>query len=448
MEFEELKTLLSERRYRMLRDRLAELNEVDIAEFLGTLPAEQALAVFRMLPKDLCSDVFRELEPEDQQSVINSINDRELHGIIEDIFVDDAVDMLEELPANVVHRVLRAAAPGTRDTLNLFLNYPHDSVGSVMTAEFLDLKAGMTVSEAVAHIRLTGLDKETLYVCYVTDAKRVLTGVLTFKDLLYAGEEDTVGEIMNPDVISVRTSDDKELAASLISKYGFYALPVTDAEHRLVGLVTVDDALDVMREEATEDFHKMAAVLPTEKPYLKTTVFEMYKSRILWLIFLMFSAIISGVILGRYEAIIAAMPVLVSFMPMITGTGGNAGSQSATVIIRGMAIGEIALRDFWKVLGKEVTVGLICGIPLAAFTLVRVLIADHSRPDVLLLATLVSLALLLTVVISKAIGGTLPMIAKKLGADPAIMAAPLITTIVDAVALLMYYSSATRLFLS
>ena len=441
-QFEALRELTERRDYRALRTALAEENEVDIAEFIEALPEEKATVAFRTLPKELAAEVFSNLPPETQQVIIMSVTDRELSAIVEDLFVDDAVDMLEELPANVVRRVLKSAHPDTRKLINQFLNYPENSVGSIMTAEFMDLKKSMTVEAAIKHIRRTGEESESIYTCYVTDASRRLEGVLTVKELLLAGDEETVADLMETDLITAETTEDREEAVARMMKYDFITMPVVDRENRLVGIVTVDDVMDVMEEEATEDFEKMAAIAPSEKPYLKTSAFSLAKHRIVWLLVLMISGMITGGILGRYEAAFAAMPLLVTFIPMLTDTGGNAGSQSSTLIIRGMAVGEIGPRDFFKVLWKELRVSLMVGAALSAVNYVRLIL---MYPDSGAVALTVALALFVTVLLAKTVGGVLPMAAKLLGADPAIMAAPLITTIVDAISLVVYFNIACAL---
>ncbi|MBC5738165.1 magnesium transporter [Lawsonibacter faecis] len=441
-QFEALRELTERRDYRALRTALAEENEVDIAEFIEALPEEKATVAFRTLPKELAAEVFSNLPPETQQVIIMSVTDRELSAIVEDLFVDDAVDMLEELPANVVRRVLKNAHPDTRKLINQFLNYPENSVGSIMTAEFMDLKKSMTVEAAIKHIRRTGEESESIYTCYVTDASRRLEGVLTVKELLLAGDEEIVADLMETDLITAETTEDREEAVARMMKYDFITMPVVDRENRLVGIVTVDDVMDVMEEEATEDFEKMAAIAPSEKPYLKTSAFSLAKHRIVWLLVLMISGMITGGILGRYEAAFAAMPLLVTFIPMLTDTGGNAGSQSSTLIIRGMAVGEIGPRDFFKVLWKELRVSLMVGAALSAVNYVRLIL---MYPGNEMTALTVALALFVTVLLAKTIGGILPMAAKLVHADPAIMAAPLITTIVDAISLVVYFKIACAL---
>ena len=439
---EELMDLLFTRQFRKLKDILTEMNEVDIATFIEELDSEKTVVVFRMLPKELASDVFACLEVDKQEHIINSITDYELGTIVDDLFVDDAVDMLEELPANVVKRVLKNARPDTRKLINQFLNYPENSAGSIMTAEYVGLKQSMTVEQAFAYIRKNGVDKETIYTCYVMDAKRRLEGVVTVKDLLMNPYEEIIGNIMDTHVIKAFTTEDQEEMADSFQKYDLLSLPVVDHEERLVGIVTVDDVVDVMEQEATEDFEKMAAMLPSEKPYLKTGVFQLAKNRIAWLLILMISSMITGGILAKYEAAFAVIPLLVTFIPMLTDTGGNAGSQSSTMIIRGMAVGEIEPGDLFKVLWKELRVGIIVGAILGFVNYVRLVILYPGKE---MLCLTVVLSLMVTVVIAKTIGCVLPIAAKVFHMDPAIMAAPLITTIVDAVSLIIYFQLACSL---
>ena len=434
--------LVSRKQFRQLKDELCEMNEFDIASFLEELDSEKQIIIFRMLPKELASDVFACLEVETQEHIINSITDKELAYIIEELYVDDAVDMLEELPATIVKRVLQNAAPSTRLQINEFLKYPENSAGSIMTAEYIGLKKNMTVQEAFAYIRKHGYDKETIYTCYVMDAKRMLEGVVTVKDLLMNDYEVKIEDIMDTNVIKAVTTDDKEEIADLFNKYDLLSLPVVDHENRLVGIVTIDDAVDVMEEEAPEDFENMAAMLPSEKPYLKTSVLELAKNRITWLLVLMISSMLTGGILTRYEDAFQVMPLLVSFVPMLTDTGGNAGSQSSTMIIRGMTIGEVASSDIFKVIWKEARVSVIVGLILGLVNFIRLVIQYPGQP---LVALTVVLALFATVFVAKVIGGILPIIAKRLKLDPAIMAAPLITTIVDAVSLVIYFQIAVEL---
>lgn len=442
VDFEKLLQLIEDKQYRQLKEILLELNAVDIAAFMEELDSERTVIVFRMLPKDLAMDVFAELPVENQQHIINSITDQELTEIMEDLYVDDAVDMLEELPATVVRRVLKSTTPDTRKLINQFLNYPENSAGSIMTAEYVGLKRTMTVEECFAYIRAHAVDSETIYTCYVMDEQRRLDGVVTVKDLLMNPYETKVGDIMDTHVIKVNTTDDQEMAADTMNKYDLLSLPVVDSENRLVGIITVDDIMDVMEEEATEDFEKMAAMLPSEKPYLKTSVFQLAKNRIPWLLILMLSSTITGGILLKYENAFAAIPLLVSFVPMLMDTGGNCGSQSSTMIIRGMAVGEIEITDIFKVVWKEIRVGVLVGMVLALVNFVRLMI---QYPGNTMICVTVVLSIFFTVVAAKTIGCVLPIGAKALKLDPAIMASPMITTIVDAVSLMVYFDLACRL---
>lgn len=441
-EVKDLRDMLDRRGMHALRAALAEMNEVDVAQFLEALPQQDGALVFRMLDKDKASDVFSELEGGTQQMLVKAFSDQEVTALVEDLAVDDAVDLLEDMPANVVKRILQSATPDTRGLINQFLKYPADSAGSIMTAEYTDLRAGMTVREAIAHIRATGEDRETVYTCYVVSTHRRLLGVVSVRSLLLARDDDLVQDLMERDVICVETDTDQEQTARLLNRYNLLSIPVVDREKRLVGIVTVDDATDILEEEATEDFERMAALAPSEKPYLKTGVFELARHRILWLLVLMVSGMVTGGILGRYEAAFSAIPLLVTFIPMLTDTGGNAGSQSSTLVIRGLALGEVRPADFLAVLWKELRVSLLVGVVLAAVNYVRlVLMYPGSR----MMALTVALTLVCTVLTAKTIGGVLPLAAKKLSLDPAIMASPLITTIVDAVSLVIYFAIAQRL---
>ena len=439
---EELMDLLFTRQFRKLKDILTEMNEVDIATFIEELDSEKTVVVFRMLPKELASDVFACLEVDKQEHIINSITDYELGTIVDDLFVDDAVDMLEELPANVVKRVLKNARPDTRKLINQFLNYPENSAGSIMTAEYIGLKKNMTVEQSFAYIRKNGIDSETIYTCYVMDEKRRLEGVVTVKDLLMNPYETRIEDIMDDHVIRAVTTDDQEEAAETLGKYGLLSLPVVDKEDRLVGIITVDDVMEVIEEEATEDFEKMAAMLPSEKPYLKTSVLQLAKNRIPWLLILMISSMVTGHILAKYEAAFAVIPLLVTFIPMLMDTGGNAGSQSSTMIIRGMAVGEIHPMDVLKVLWKEIRVGVLVGVVLACFNFLQLML---RFPGQTMICLTVVLSIFCTVIMAKTIGCLLPIGAKVCRLDPAIMAAPLITTIVDTLSLMVYFTLATTL---
>ena len=436
---EELNDLLEQHQYQKLHEIVAEANEMDVAEFMEQLTPVQQITCFRTLPKDQASEVFAELEPDTQQRIISNITDQELGRIIEDLFVDDAVDMLEEMPASVVKRVLKSAHPETRSLINQFLKYPEDSAGSIMTAEFMDLKKDMTVAQAIERIRTRGEDSESIYTCFVTDARRVLEGVITLKHLLMSPDDARVSELMESDVISVTTLEDRETAAQTMMRYDLMAMAVVDGEHRLVGIITADDVMDVIQEEATEDIEKLAAMTPSDHPYLKTSVFVLAKNRIVWLLFLMLSAMVTGTILENYEAAFVAFPLLVTCMPMLTGTAGNAGSQASTLIIRGMSIGEIELRDWWRVTLKELRVAALCGLVLCLVNTIRLM---FSFPGQTTITIVVSCSLFLIVIIAKFVGSLLPMLARLIKVDPAIMASPLISTIMDSVSMLIYFNIA------
>jgi len=439
---EQWQDLLENRALRELKALLSEANEVDVAEFMAELPPDKTVLVFRMLPKEMASDVFANLEPDDQQVIISAATDREVSELVEEMYVDDAVDMLEELPANVVKRVLKTARPDTRQVINQFLNYPDNSVGSIMTAEFIDLKKTMTVGQAITRIRRSGDESESIYTCYVTDDRRVLEGVVTLRELLLARDDQPVAELMSTDPIAARTTQDQEEAVQQIMRYDFISLPVVDQEGRLVGVVTVDDVMDVMEEEATEDIEKMAAILPSDKPYFQTGVVETWKHRIPWLLLLMVSATFTGTILGIFENALAANAALTLFIPMLMDTGGNSGSQASVTIIRAMSIGDVEFRDILRVLWKELRVAVLCAATLGAVVFAKVIVLDRKGTMV---AAVVALTIFLTIVIAKLVGCTLPMMAKKLGFDPAVMASPFITTVVDALSLLVYFAVATQL---
>jgi len=434
-----LKALLEEKKFTDLCITLEEYNEVDAAAFMEQIPTETATQIFRLLHKKFASEVFANLSTQTQEHIISTITDSELHNIVEELYVDDAVDMLGELPANMVKRVLKSATPKTRNLINQYLQYPENTAGSIMTAEFIDLKKDMTVLQAIEHIRKVGEDSEQIYTCYVIDQHRVLEGVITVKELLLSPDDAQLAELMKNNLITAVTTEDRELIARRLMKYDLLAMPVVDSERRLVGIVTADDVMDVLQEEATEDFEKMAAMAPSEHPYLKAGVLELAKNRIIWLMVLMISGMVTGTILGKYEAAFAALPLLVTFIPMLTDTGGNAGSQSSTLIIRGMAMGEIQSCDFFKVLKKELGVSMIVGLALSIVNFIRLEIMYPEAPGI---AFTVSFALFVTVLVAKTVGGLLPIAAKSLKVDPAIMAAPLITTIVDAISLVVYLSIA------
>ena len=436
---EELSNLLEKKYFGQLRERLSDLPPADAAEFLETLPEKEMLMVFRALRKEAAADAFSYLDPEIQEQLITTITEKEASAIIDELAVDDAVDALDELPANVVKRLLQNTSPETRQVINEFLNYPADSAGSIMTSEMVHLKKEMTVAEAFERIRQVGLDSETVYTCYVTDANRRMEGVVTVRELFLADLDVKIGEIMDEDVIHAHTSDNQEDVAQLISRYDFLSLPVVDQEDRLVGIVTVDDIIDVIQEENTEDFEKMAAMRPSQKAYLKTGVFEIARNRTPWLMILMITAMFTGAIIGHFEESLLLLPVLATFIPMLMDTGGNSGSQSATMVIRGMALGDIENKDLMKILWKEARVSMLVGASLAIVNFIRLLFnADVSH----LVNIVVSLTLIATVVMANILGGMLPMIAKLLKTDPAIMASPLITTIVDVSSLIVFFNLA------
>ncbi len=446
--FNELLQLLSDKKILLVKTKLADLLPADIAEFFELISRENVVLIFRMLPKDLANEVFAELEADKQQIIIDAVTDKELAVIVEDLYIDDAVDMLEELPASVVKRILKHAAPDTRKLINQFLNYPENSAGSIMTAEFVNLRPEMTVGDAISYIRKTGNDRETVYTCYVVSKSRKLLGVCTVKDLLMAEDNKLVSEVMeDTEIIYVNTTTDQEEVASLFSKYGFLALPVVDNERRLVGIVTVDDAIEVIEDEATEDIEKMAAILPSEKPYLKTGIFETWKNRIPWLLLLMISATFTGTIISSFEAKLVAFPALTAFIPMLMDTGGNAGGQSSVTVIRSLAVGDIELSDWFKILLKELRVSILCGLTLAVCNFVKILLVDRAllgqSEITITVALVISLTLLIAVIAAKIVGSCLPLLAKSVKLDPAVMASPFITTIVDAIALLTYFKIAS-----
>ena len=439
---DELMELLDSRHMKELQTRLEDMNEFDVAEFLSEIGDNRMPMVFRLLSKETAADVFANFDAPEQEQRINSITDSELSAIIEELYVDDAVDMMEELPANVVKRVMRTATPETRRLINQYLNYPENSAGSIMTAEFIDLKKYMNVREAIARIRRIGEDKETIYICFVTSADRKLEGVVSVKDLLLNDDETVIEDIMDTNVIFCMTHDDQEEVSEKISDYDLMAIPVVDKEGRLVGIVTVDDIIDVLEQETTEDFEIMAAMTPSDKPYSRTGAIDMWKNRVPWLLFLMLSATFTTMILNSFEDALAVQAVLIGFIPIIMGTGGNSGAQSSTAIIRSLSLGDTEPKDTLKVIWKEWRVALLCGLTLAAVNFVKMLLVDNlllGNPDVdYTIALIVSLAIVFTVMFAKVVGSFLPMLAEKIGLDPAVVATPLITTISDAVSLLIY----------
>lgn len=448
--FNHLIALLDDKHYTDFVHELEDMNPVDAADFFNELPEKRIPAVFRMLKKDIAADVFAELDTDVQERIISAMTDREISVMVEDLFLDDAVDMLEEMPANIVHRIMRNVTPDTRAEINRFLAYPEDSAGSVMTAEFIDLRKNMTVQDAIAHIRKTGLDKETVYTAYVTDDARVLEGIVSFKDLLFAKPDEKIADIMTSDIISARTLDDQETVASIISKYDILALPIVDKENRLVGIVTVDDALDVIEDEATEDIEKMAAILPGDKPYMKTGIFETWKKRIPWLLLLMVSATFTSTIISHYEGALSHVSLALSlsaFVPMLMDTGGNAGGQSSVTIIRALSLGEFTQRDIFRIIWKEFRVSVFTGIAVAIACFLKTWVVDcrfSVDPQKLTIAAVVSLTIFFAIVIASIVGACLPMLAKAVKLDPAVMASPFVTTIVDTLTLLVYFAIASR----
>ena len=433
---------LENKKYAQIRYLLRDENPMDIAQILGEVPEESLPVVYRLLPKELAAEAFAEMEPDQQEVLIRSFSDRELQDVLDELYIDDTVDIIEEMPANVVKRILRQSDPQTRGRINEILHYPPDSAGSIMTIEYVSLKKNMTVADAFARIRATGVDKETIYTCYVTDRNRHLEGFITVKDLLLASYETQVGDIMETRVISALTVEDKEEVANRLQKYDFMALPVVDRENRLVGIVTFDDAMDVLQEENTEDIEKMAAITPAGKPYLRTGVFQLFKNRIPWLLLLMLSAAFTGKIIQIFESALAAQVALTAFIPMLMDTGGNAGSQASVTIIRGLSLGEIQMRDALRIIWKEIRVAVLCGVTLSAASFVKILLLDGVGVSV---AAVVCLTLAFTVVIAKITGCTLPILAKRIGFDPAVMASPFITTIVDALSLMLYFTLASSI---
>ncbi len=444
-----LQRLLEEKKYPTIRDILITMNPSDIASVLDELEVERLPLLFRLLPKELAAETFVEMDPEAQELLIRGFSDVELREVLDELYVDDAVDLVEEMPANVVRRILSQADPQMRKEINEILRYPENSAGSIMTTEYVSLRPGMTVEESILRIRRTGVDKETIYTCYVT-RDRTLIGLVTVKDLLLAqDDETTIEEIMETNVISVSTQTDQEEVAQMFSKYNFLALPVVDAENRMVGIITFDDAMDVMEDEVTEDIEIMGGMTPSDKTYLRSTVLDLFRHRIPWLMLLMVSATFTGLIITGFEDALAAQVVLTAFIPMLMDTGGNSGSQSSVTIIRALSLGEIEFADLPSIIWKEIRTAVLCGVSLSVVCFGKIMLVDHlllGNNDVTWLVALVVCATMaLTVLIAKVIGCTLPMLAKKLGFDPAVMASPFITTIVDALSLLVYFGVASAL---
>lgn len=446
---EQIEDLYNKRELSKIKQTLAGMNPADIATLFEEFPDSQRLLFFRLLSKEEAADTFVELDGDTQEALIHAFSDNELKEVLDELYLDDAVDVIEEMPATVVKRILLNTDSETRRSINALLKYPEDSAGSIMTPEFVDLKKSMTVEDAFKRIRRTGVDKETIYTCYVTDESRHLLGVTTVKELLLHDYEDIIGDFMETNVIYINTLDDQEIAAHQFDKYNFLALPVVDMEERLVGIITIDDAMDVLQEENTEDIQKMNAMLPTDKTYLKTSVFETWKSRFPWLLLLMVSATFTGSIITAFENKLAALTILTAFIPMLMDTGGNSGGQASVTVIRAMSLGEIHFKDYFKVVWKEVRVGLVCGISLAVVNFAKIWLVDKMLFNNSEITLYVDLAICLTLVVeiifAKFIGCTLPMLAKKVGFDPAVMSSPFITTIVDAISLLVFFAISTAI---
>lgn len=441
-EFNDIREFLDTKQYTRLRQTLAELNDADVAVLMDELEEEELLKVFRILPKDLAADVFSYLELDTQHMIINSLTDREAAGIIDHLMADDAVELLEEMPANVVTRLLANASPDVRRDINHLLRYPEDSAGSIMTVEFVDLKENLTVDQAIGRIRSIGANSETVDNCYVLDIERHLLGTVGSRHLLLSRGEDRIGEIMHEHVVSANTLDDQEEVVRLIKKYDLTSIPVVDNENRLVGIITVDDIVDIMEEETTEDMEMMAAIMPSDKPYMRTGVFETFKKRIAWLLLLMVSATFTGHIITAFEDALSVYVALTAFIPMLMNTGGNAGGQVSVTVIRGLSLGEVTYRDVPRVLFKEMRVAILCGIVLAVANFAKLMLLDQVG---LYVAFIVSITLIATVLMAMFVGCLLPVAAKRLGLDPAVMASPFISTIVDALSLLVYFQIASMI---
>lgn len=437
-----IEELLESKQYTKIRQALSELNEADIAAVLEELEKEDMLKIFRILPKDLAAEVFSYMDVDNEQFVITSLSDKDAGIIVDNLMADDAADLMDEMPANVVKRILANASADTRRDINHLLRYPEDSAGSIMTVEYVDLKENLTVSESIERIRKVGVDSETINICYVLDTRRKLIGTVSLRYLLLREDDEVIGDFMNENVISINTLMDQEEVAGLFKKYDFTSMPVVDNENRLVGIITVDDIMDIIEEEATEDIEKMNAILPGDKPYMKTSIFETWKNRIPWLLLLMISATFTGRIITSFEDALSSCVVLTAFIPMLMDTGGNAGGQASATVIRSLSLNDIEFSDIFKVIWKEVRVAVLCGLTLAACNFLKLMFLDRVG---LMVSVVVCLTLVAAVAIAKVVGCTLPMIAKKVGFDPAVMASPFITTIVDALSLMIYFKFATML---
>lgn len=441
-DLEELRELLENKQYTGIRQFLSEFNEADIAVLMEELEEESLLKVYRILPKDLAADVFSYLEVENQQMIISSLSDTEAANVIDNLMADDAADLLEEMPANVVDKLLANAKPDTRRAINQLLGYPEDSAGSIMTVEYVSLKENQTVTQAIEHIRRVGLDSETINICYVLDAQRKLVGTVGLRYLLLSEGDEIIGDFMHENVISINTHMDQEQVAAQFKKYDFTAMPVVDNENRMVGIITVDDIVDIMEEETTEDMEKMAAILPSDKPYMRTSVWETYKKRIPWLLLLMISATFTGAIISSFEEALRVYAALMAFIPMLMDTGGNAGGQASVTVIRGLSLGEIEYRDIPRVVWKEIRVAVLCGFSLSAANFAKLMLFDRVG---VMVAMTVCLTIVAAVLVAMLVGCLLPIGAKRLGFDPAVMASPFITTIVDALSLLVYFGFASMI---
>ncbi len=454
LEFEQqIDELIENRRFLQLKQILSDMQPADIAEILDEAKEKDILVIFRLLPKELAAEVFVEFDSDKQEFLLNAFSDKELREVLDELFMDDAADIIDEMPATVAKRILKNTDANTRRMINQLLAYPDDSAGSIMTTEYIDLKRTMTVDEALDKIRRVGLDTETIYTCYVIGSRRRLFGTLSLKDLILSPKDAVVGDIMDENIVSAHTLDDKEDVAALFDRYDMLALPVVDNEGRLVGIITVDDAIDVLQEEASEDIEKMAAILPSEKTYLKTGVFETFRSRIPWLLLLMISATFTGAIISHFEARLAQCIALVAFIPMLMGTGGNSGSQASVSVIRALSLGDIEYSDIFRVIWKELRVSLIAGAVLGIVNFIKLYLVDYlwlhtfdTGAELYEMIT-ICLTLILVVVVAKLVGATLPIVAQKIGLDPTVMASPLVTTILDAVSLLVYFGIATALVL-
>lgn len=428
--------MIEQKHYKLLKDKISEFNSYDLAELLGRLPEKNMLLLFRLLPKDLAADTFVEMDTEQQKALIDSFSDNELKEVIEELYIDDMVDIVEEMPANVVKRILKNSTDSTRKTINQILNYPQDSAGSIMTTEYVSLRSSMTIADAIAKIRRIGLDSETIEVCYVTDNVNHLIGQIALRTIVLSDDDKTIEELMDRNVIYANTFDDQEEVANMFGKYDLTVVPVVDKDKRMVGIVTIDDAWDVMERETTEDIEIMAAITPTDTPYLKKTAFDIWKSRMPWLLILMISASFTGMIITGFQDALKKYVILTTYIPMLMDTGGNSGSQSSVTIIRGLSLHEMEFRDIFKVLWKESRVAILCGFTLAAINFIKLMLFDQVGLKV---ALIVNITLVLTVLVAKTVGSALPMAAKRVGFDPAVMSAPFITTIVDAISLIFYF---------